>query len=118
MKFLFSLNPNQASNWLDKLLWTFNRVEHWLQNHHSLRPQEAGPPRIELCETCAQANLKLLEKHLNVYNVQAAVDARDKIQTDGNLLNMEKQMKNTKIVEALNVVKKLPAPDKQMERNK
>ena len=53
-----------------------------------------------------------------MYNVQAAVDARDKIQTDGNLLNMEKQMKNTKIVEALNVVKKLPAPDKQMERNK
>ena len=50
--------------------------------------------------------------------VQAAVGATDKIQTDENLLNMEKQMKNTKIVEALNVVKKLPAPDKQMERNK
>ena len=53
-----------------------------------------------------------------MYNVQAAVCDTDKIQTDGNLLNMEKQMKNTKIVEALNVVKKLPAPDKQMERNK
>ena len=53
-----------------------------------------------------------------MYNVQAAVGATDKIQTDENLLNMEKQMKNTQTVEALNVVKKLPAPDKQLERNK